>query len=303
MSTPSTATTTLPAHHSQYGYSSHNPYTASTSSYPANNSVPTPRLANSYHAFPPNSAISTYSRPQPSPQLSKQPSHPSVPTPQSASGMEPRGQKRQPDWDEFYKNGVPKEVIVIHDDTPPAEAPSRPARSKATRASGAPQQPGTKKRKIHQAYDTSYHDRPSYSVNPPQYGDSSNPSTSTDRTTSLHTTAPTSMGSYGSSNASNSYEDLSVGQKRKRAPQKETRLQAKKKQQETNDAFANYVPPPKPPLKANEVNVPVVNDVSQASENYWYCAECVTVSIQASESRRRGRSLHRGTRDGFDREM
>ncbi|KAL9111695.1 MAG: hypothetical protein Q9227_003969 [Pyrenula ochraceoflavens] len=172
--------------------------------------------------------------------------------------MPSRGQKRQPDWEEFYKNGVPREVIIIHDDTPPAETPSKTGRAKIR--AGATQPTNAKKRKIDQSYDTTYHDRPSYSVNPPHYGDSSNPSISTDRTTSLHTTAPTSMGSYGSSNASNSYEDLTVGQKRKRMPQKETRLQTKRKQQETNDAFADYVPPPRPPIKANEVHVPVVND-------------------------------------------
>lgn len=257
MSTPSTTTTTLPAHHSQYGYSHQNPYSANASSYPANNSVPAPRLTNSYHNFTAGNTL-PYPRPQPSPQFSKQPSNSSMAPSQSASAMSDRGQKRQPDWDEFYRNGIPKEVIVIHDDTPPKE----PLRGRALKGSGVSTQPAGKKRKIEQAYDTTYDDRPSYSVNPPQYGGSSNPSVSTDRTTSLHTTAPTSMGSYGSSNASNSYEDVNVGQKRKRIPQKETRLQAKKKQQEISDAFADYVPPPKPPIKAPDVTVPVVPDVS-----------------------------------------
>ncbi|KAL9623002.1 MAG: hypothetical protein Q9160_002720 [Pyrenula sp. 1 TL-2023] len=261
MSTPSTTTTTLPAHHSQYGYSHQNPYSANASAYPANNSVPTPRLTNSYHNFPAGNTL-PYPRPQPSPQFSKQPSNPSIAPSQSASAMSDRGRKRQPDWDEFYRNGVPKEVIVIHDDTPPAEA----SRGRVAKGNGGTAtQPAGKKRKIEQAYDTTYHDRPSYSVNPPQYGDSSNPSVSTDRTTSLHTTAPTSLGSYGSSNASNSYEDVNVGQKRKRAPQKETRLQTKRKLQETTDAFADYVPPPNPPVKAGEVTVPVVQDVRSRS--------------------------------------
>lgn len=65
---------------------------------------------------------------------------------------------RHPDWDEFYKNGMPKEIIVIDDDSPP---------------------PPTKKTRT--GYD-------SYSAY------TSGDSASTDRTTSLQT-APTSLSS------------------------------------------------------------------------------------------------------------
>ena len=262
MSTPSTATTTIPAHHSQYGYAQHNPCSASSSSYPANNSVPAPRLTASYHTFPTTNSNSSYTRNQRSPQSSKQPSHAaSMATSQSASAR-PRNQKK-PDWQEFYKNGIPKEIIVIDDDSPPPKPPPRTASrrgGKAT-AAGSTQSMAGRKRKVDQGYDTGYHDSPAFSTHPARFGEnSSDPSLSTDRTTSLQTTAPTSLGSYGSSGASNSYEDVTIGQKRKRTqPQATTRAQTKRKAQD--DAFAVYVPPPKPPLKAPEVPVPVVHDV------------------------------------------
>ena len=264
MSTPSTTTTTIPAHHSQYGYSHHNPYTANPASYPTTNSVPTSRLTNSYHTFPSGASNQSYSRPQRSPHSSKQPSNAaSMATSQSASAL-PRNQ-RKPDWDEFYKNGVPKEIIVIDDDSPPpSKQPRRTTSQRGTKTtSKTAQATAGRKRKIDQGYDTGYHDSPAFSTHPVKFGEnSSDPSISTDRTTSLQTTAPTSLGSYGSSGASNSYEDVNVGQKRKRAqPQKETRAHTKRKQLESSDAFADYVPPPKPPLKAAEVHVPVVQDV------------------------------------------
>ena len=263
MSTPSTATTTIPAHHSQYGYAQHNPCSASSSSYPANNSVPTPRLTASYHTFPATNSNPSYTRNQRSPQSSKQPSHAaSMATSQSASAR-PRNQKK-PDWEEFYKNGIPKEIIISDDDSPPPKPPPRTAsrRGGKAAAAGSTQSMAGRKRKVDQGYDTGYHDSPAFSTHPARFGEnSSDLSISTDRTTSLQTTAPTSLGSYGSSGASNSYEDVTIGQKRKRTqPQATTRAQTKRKAQD--DAFAVYVPPPKPPLKAPEVHVPVVHDVS-----------------------------------------
>ena len=265
MSTPSTATTTIPAQHSHYGYSHHNPYTANPASYPANNSVPAPRLTSSYHTFPSGTSKSSYPRANRSSQSPQNLPHArSMVTSQSASAL-PRSQ-RKPDWDKFYGNGLPKEIIVIDDDTPPPiKQPQRTtSRRGTTQVAGTTQTVVGRKRKIDHGYDVGYSDSPAFSTHPTKFGKtSSGPSVSSDRTTSQQTTAPTSLGSYGSSGASNSYEDINVGQKRKRTqPPKETRSIAKRKQQEaTTDAFAEYVPPPKPPLKAPEVPVPVVHDV------------------------------------------
>jgi dual-specificity kinase len=81
----------------------------------------------------------------------------------------------------------------------------------------------------------------------------------------LHTTAPTSLGSQGSTGASNGvyYEDANVGQKRKRVTtRKSARDEQKKRELEAGgDAFLSYVPPPKPPIKAKDVPVPVIRDV------------------------------------------
>jgi dual-specificity kinase len=193
-------------------------------------------------------------------------------THQSGSSAAPSlgSRNKKPDWTEFYKNGIPKEVIVI-DDSPGPEATNgapAPSTQAATRPPPAAPQPAGKKRRtgIETAYDLGHYDRPSFSINPQQYGDnSSTTSLSTDRTASLHTTAPTSLGSQGSSGASNGvyYEEAAIGQKRKRvATRKSTRDEQKRRELETTGAYESYVPPPNPPIKAKDVPVPVVRDVS-----------------------------------------
>ena len=267
MSTPSIATQTLPAHHSHYGYQAQNPYTVSARQYPTNNSLPAPRLPPSYHSYP---NVAQYSRPPLSPASYKQPSHlPSVAPSHSASDMTNRGGKQPPDWQEFYKNGVPREIIVIDDDSPGPQQPSRNDIRQQRQDGGSLASYAGRKRKIDQGYEVDYNDSPTYSHHPQKFGASSSSASyhSDGRTTSLQTvTAPTSLESYGSAGASNSYEDVSnIGTKRKRAgPQKETRASTKKKQQDSvPDAFADYVPPPKPLQKAKEVAVAVIRDVSR----------------------------------------
>ena len=60
------------------------------------------------------------------------------------------------------------------------------------------------------------------------------------------------------------FEDANIGQKRKRvATRKAVRDEQKRRELEhVGDAFLSYVPPPKPPIKAKDVPVPVVRDVS-----------------------------------------
>ncbi|KOS39059.1 hypothetical protein ACN38_g10113 [Penicillium nordicum] len=199
---------------------------------------------------------------------------PSAVTHQSGSSAAPSvgSRRKKPDWTEFYKNGLPKEVIVI-DDSPGPEpsngAPAPPATISARPPPAAPQPAGKRRRTgVETAYDLGHYDRPSFSINPQHYGEeSSATSLSTDRTASLHTTAPTSLGSQGSSGASNGvyYDDGAVGQKRKRATRKSTRDEQKRRELETaGDAFLSYVPPPKPPIKAKDVPVPVVRDYTSS---------------------------------------
>ena len=179
----------------------------------------------------------------------------------------PRG--RNPDWEEFYKNGPPKEIIVIDDDDDDEEpAPPPAARRKvSTRRQPSPQaragaQPQAKKRRT--AYDSArdYHTSyPARTFSP--VGSSSNDSS--DRTRSLqNTTAPTSLGSHTSHGSTGAYiEDVGVGQKRKRITR--TQIAADKKRQEANAVDA-YVPPPHPPYKSKDVHVPTLRDVSLKSQ-------------------------------------
>merc|ERR1712098_144918 len=111
-------------------------------------------------------------------------------------------------------------------------------------------------------YEVEYNDSPTYSTHPAKFGGSSSSASyhSGDRTASLQTiTAPTSLESYGSNAASNSYEDVRVGQKRKRVQPERTQSR-KKKQESVPDAFADYIPPSKPVKKSAEVPVPVIRD-------------------------------------------
>lgn len=284
MSTPST----LPPHHPNYGYSHHQSY-QSNGGYRANNTLLNggSRLGASYN-FPTPSSNGTSSnsigvadppRPSHSTTNSSRPETKPTVMPTSASTSKPNPKKRQrsrdprePDWHKFYKNGLPKEVIVIDDSPIPELSASvvsnaQTART-ATEASGRHAAKKRKRDDVGSAYDPVYQLAPSHSNNPsPEFKDSASGSTiSTDRTTSaILTTAATSLGSH-SSNGQNGFDDVDVqpGQKRKRTA---TRLQianeAKRKELEANgDAYTNYKPPPRPPIKAPDVQVKQVADVS-----------------------------------------
>lgn len=268
MSTPSTATATHPSYHRHYGYPGHQTYQPN-SSYPSTTAADNSRYAS--NSFPYAVGAPTTLPFAPSTKPLPAPVTPTMPT-QNGTAAGGQSNRRKPDWGEFYKNGLPKEVIVI-DDTPPPDQSKAAPRGQPPTTNGALPQPSGKRRRtgIETAYELGYYDRPSYSINPPQYGENSSaPSISTDRTTSLHTTAPTSLGSQGSTGVSNGvyYEDANVGQKRKRVnTRKSARDEQKRRELEAaGDAFLSYVPPPNPPIKAKDVPVPVVRDVSRFDE-------------------------------------
>lgn len=283
MSTPST----LPPHHPNYGYSHHQNY-QSNNPYRTSNSLlnGSSRLGASY-SIPTNSSSNSTSSSVAAPPKSNQiPSHPakteSTKSPRKSAAMvsssqappphkRQRSRERQPDWDKFYENGLPKEVIVI--DSSESPEPSMDISSHMQTndsAIAANSRHAAKKRKRNDAYDPVYQLDPSIDPSPQYKSESGSGSTiSTDRTTSaIHTTAATSLGSH----SSNGYEAAEViGQKRKRT---NTRLQianeAKRKELEVNgDAFSNYIPPPKPPIKSKDVPVRPVPDVSL--NDFYYC--------------------------------
>jgi len=272
MSISSLTATTLP-HSPHFGYHDHPTYNAHPGQY-ANHSLPngSSRLAPSQshqgHNTPPVPRTSNYSA-----QARHLPIPTAMPNPQSTRSVQPsQKRRRSPDWEDFYKNGLPKEIILIDDDTPDRESAPRQSKRKENqrgvqnssvrpRGAGAP---APKKRRTAQtAHDHirdqhygSYSNARTYS-----HGDSGSNTISTDRTTSLQTTAPTSLGSHTSHGSSGAYaEDAAVSQKRKRVTRKQ--IADEKKQKEVN-VVDPYIPPPKPPIKAKDVHVPTIRDVCQ----------------------------------------
>ncbi|KAL8414939.1 hypothetical protein RB594_005952 [Gaeumannomyces avenae] len=330
MSTPTTATATHPHYHHYGGHFSHpQPYPAPPASYPIlppgarlapYQTYSTPSLSGSHAGSNGiNLAASSPSSVQPSrqtadiPQLLNpiprqhlsddslthaMPATTAVSRTQLAdlsAGARKRRRSKGPDWHTFYKNGLPKEVIVIDDDTP--EPDSSQPQSQATAASRAlvngaavavngyanglsaaieassssstNGRPLAKKRKrdgeptrydaVHNGGDPSHANTPAAS----SYNHIASPSASTissDRNTSAnHTTAPTSLGS--ASSIGGQYDDVQAGQKRKRTRQ-QVADQAKRREIALYGAaaFATYQPPTRPIKKAADVNVRVVHD-------------------------------------------
>jgi dual-specificity kinase len=270
MSTPSTATAPIPPH-THYGHSYHQSYPSSSSQHSPNDSMisGSSRLAHSYtSAYPRMPSASTRNsvsstRPQPATATAQSTSQ--------SSGKMPKNNtiQKQPDWREFYKNGVPSEIIVIDDDTPPpagsASQPLQPHTSTAAATQGSSTSHVNKKRRTAVNYDgqNGYSD-----VKTEQYTESGSGTISTDRTTSLHTTAPTSLGSVGSRGAANEAhtETTAVGQKRKRVTRQSV-SDTKKRQAVESDQnpFNQYIPPSKPLYKSKEVQVKPIKDVSSAT--------------------------------------
>jgi dual-specificity kinase len=186
------------------------------------------------------------------------------------SSSDAHSRKRNPDWAAFYKNGLPKEVIVIDDDDEePAVRPvARPAQPSRNNTGGSVKHTDKKRKTVTStAYDPVYNQQTSYSTTQTPYYDSPNHhSISTDRTTSaINTTAPTSLGSQANHRHQVSpLENGVVGQKRKRtraAAQDEAKEAKRRELDHSDDPFSLYQPPPNPVIKAKDVYVQVVSDV------------------------------------------
>jgi len=185
-----------------------------------------------------------------------------------------RRRSRAPDWNQFFKNGLPQEIIVI-DDTPEPETPNTVSASSQAYSNGAVN--GTtnaandlsarhlaKKRKRDNEpphYDPVYHNNivGSHANTPRRRPSLSKSTVSSDRTNSaVGTTAATSLGSLSSHSQ---YEyDTQPGQKRKRTTRQQVANELKRREAAVTDAFVSYRPPPYPPKKASEVHVKVVHD-------------------------------------------
>ncbi|KAI1265116.1 kinase-like domain-containing protein [Xylariaceae sp. FL1019] len=174
-----------------------------------------------------------------------------------------RRRSKEPDWKTFYKNGLPKEIIVI-DDTPEpddnrsAAASSRPYADSTV--NGSVNDRGVrhvaKKRKKDDSVKQELQTDPTRATR--SYPQPSSGSASTDRTTSAYnTTAPTSL----SSNGQYEYEPQQPGQKRKRTTRQQAVQDAKRREVEVlTDGFHEYQPPKKPIRKSGEVHVRLITN-------------------------------------------
>lgn len=290
MSTPSTATITVPPNHQYYPQPPQ--YLTTMPDYHHNNnasyasgSSKTTTYSNGYvnNAAPPDprlpaAASSTQRRPA---SQSTSQSHAAytydVSVPPSSSGSARKRRQEEPvDWERFFGGKPPKEIIVIDDDDDDDDEPERPPTAQSTVQPAAPAylppnpvgasasstQHTDKRRKMQAptAYDTAYNPQYQHSYsNTPYYEPSPRTYTgSTDRTNSYNTTtAPTSLSSNGTY-----LEEGTVGQKRKRTTRQAAADQKKREVATRPDPYSEYVPPPKPPLKAKDVYVPVIHDVS-----------------------------------------
>ena len=283
MSVPSAipATFAHSSHHSHYGFSHHSPYHNDAALYGSKTSLihGSPRLPPAYSSsYPSHNTINTttstttaatpaHSRTSPHPPLARPPPSSStmaLPQPRMTSQGSKR-RDRRPDWYEFYKNGPPKEIIVIDDDSPPPTKHmdnERSNRPMGIHLGGEIASHPNKKRKTTQAFYEPVNYQPASYSTVRSDPDSGSGTISSDRTASQQTTAPTSLGSSNGSRGTY-VEDNAVGQKRKRVTRQQVADERRWREMEIiGDAYSSYFPPPKPPIKAKDVHVPPVKDVS-----------------------------------------
>jgi dual-specificity kinase len=277
MSTPTTATATLPPIHqiSQISRPFHFPGFLPTASFrpsaprvPFNETAATSSHTSSYGTeVAPGSSSNTlvaYDSPYTYSHDYLSNSHKIMPPPSKAiremvdqpKTRKKRQRSREPDWDEFYKNGLPKEVIVI-DGTPEPEMRLPPSQPSATTTGAAPP---AKRRRRGEGTSTRYdpvHNQStdSKSNTPRRNGVSVGSSDWTN--VAVSTTAPTSL----SSNGSQYEQEAQVGNKRKRTTRQQVAIEARRRKVGGPSDLNPYLPPSLPIKKAGDVPLRVVRDV------------------------------------------
>lgn len=266
MSAPSTISAIVPVT-PLYVFSDHRAYHEDASFYGPNRAMTNgaSRPVPSYKSIPSSTPV-TITRTSTNLSSSRQPPATTISSQSDSILQGPRKGDRRPDWHEFYKNGPPKEIIVIDDDSPTPQKRVENTRINHTTRTLMKTDMAThtnKKRKTAQAptNESVGYQQASYAKDRSD-GDTGSDTISTDRTTSLQTTAPTSLGS--SLGSSGTYPETAVtGQKRKRVTRQQTADEKKRREIEVvGDAYSSYVPPPKPPIKAKDIYCPPVRDVN-----------------------------------------
>lgn len=266
MSTPSTATATLHPHNFYPHHPTYQP--ASRQNYPP--LVNGASRLNGYNTA--NSASSDLHRPASA--ATRQ--LPPLRNTGSSSEMQSTRRKK-PDWNEFYKHGVPKEVIVIEDSPEPqfkksvstqvdlmaippvdsldSQKPSYSTTQTPYYDNSSSNQVGTPKSMTAQSMTAQPDSEPANS--PTQQ------TASTDRTASAYNTTitSTSLGSQASNGALAAYDEaVGVGQKRKRTRAEVDDTRVAKKRETRESPYVDYRPPRKPLIKAKDVYVEPIVD-------------------------------------------
>ncbi|KAL2188228.1 kinase-like protein [Thermothelomyces heterothallicus CBS 203.75] len=306
MSTPTTATATLPHYNPHHFRYSHHQHQHQHQHQPQHQAYP---QSNSSAYRPPNPILPPASRlAYPSPGYSSAASHtpgngvaagppdharlaphepadgdsrldhlyttmPAAPAAQPRAEPQPprkRRRSREPDWKAFYKNGLPKEIIVIEDTPEPEQPDAVAAASQAltngrqhAASNGAPGSSAKKRKRDDEPtpYDPVHHSAAIGSHTP------SKSTVASDRTNSaIHTTAATSLGSLSSNGQNGQYEyDSPASQRRKRTTRQQIANEARRREAAgCVDALAHYRPPPFPPKKARDVHIKVIPDPPNA---------------------------------------
>ncbi|KAF6241474.1 hypothetical protein HO173_000184 [Letharia columbiana] len=189
-----------------------------------------------------------------------------------------RGKKEgHTDCHEFYKNEPPKEITIISNDSP--QPPSwkgneRPQQQQPQATVRGSQHANKKRTSQTAAHDTARDQQAFFHTRTYSNENIESNTILMDRTTSLQTTAPTSLGPHSIHGTSGAHDGNSaVGQKRKRVTQQpirdemEKRKKIKKKLKEekikvVGDAHSSSIPPPKPHVKAGDINVRSIKDTA-----------------------------------------
>lgn len=182
--------------------------------------------------------------------------------------MPPPKGKRKADWSDFYRNGVPKEVIVIDDSPEPTGRSTKRVAEYGEfhpTVAGAAVGHADKRRKLGMMGPNDV-----ASLRDIEYGEHSTSTSESSRgrsTAGHYSTGPTSLGSSSSgSQRIMRLDNTRIGDKRKRRDQSDDEdSEVELLRQKHYDPWGDYIPPVQPTMKAKEVTVKVVHDVCSFS--------------------------------------
>lgn len=196
----------------------------------------------------------------------------------------PKARRRPPNWDSYFQNGVPKEIITISD-TPEPE--TRAAEHATTYADAQPTVAGAsvshadKRRRVEPAahHESTYQTSNGVNRRRPWEEDSelSNSADSRGRSaaTNSYSTGQTSLSAGSGTQQRARIDNTQIGQKRKRPARDRSSEEASDvevvSKTTAQDQWGPYIPPSQPPIKAKEIYVRPVHEVSVRGRWTKYC--------------------------------